>query len=128
MAADGDAIDVVRDRLGPRGGFDMGERAELVRMLLVRLILKRVRVHGIERESVLGGDFVGVARTKWWMVAQSSSLSNRWRGSPGPGKRAKRVPPVPTPQVGIATPNAMTLRVSASPSMPRRPSARANAA
>ena len=30
-----------------------------------------------------------------------------WRGSPGPGKRAKRVPPVPTPQVGIATPNAM---------------------
>ena len=23
-----------------------------------------------------------------------------WRGSPGPGKRAKRVPPVPTPQVG----------------------------
>ena len=30
------------------------------------------------------------------------------RGSPGPGKRAKRVPPVPTPQVGMATPNAIT--------------------
>jgi len=38
---------------GQRGGFDMGERAELVRMLLVRLILKRVRVHGIEREACL---------------------------------------------------------------------------
>jgi len=46
----------------------------------------------------------------------------------GAGKACKAGATVPTPQVGIATPNAMTLRVSASPSMPRRPSARANAA
>src|SRR6266704_3630403 len=47
------------------------ERAELVRMLLVRLILKRVRVHGIERESVLGGDLpqgsVVTRRVPWKM-------------------------------------------------------------
>ena len=36
------------------------------------------------------------------------------RGSPGPGKRAKRVPPVPTPQVGTATAKAATLAVTAS--------------
>src|ERR1700738_2096279 len=49
----------------------MGERTELVRMLLVRLILKRVRVHGVERESVLGGDFtqgsVVTRRVPWKM-------------------------------------------------------------
>src|SRR5258705_4278927 len=49
----------------------MGERAELVRMLMVRLIMKRVRVHGIERESVLGGDFpqgnVVTRRVPWKM-------------------------------------------------------------
>ena len=37
------------------------------------------------------------------------------RGSPGPGKRANRVPPVPTPQVGIATPNRVTAPVIACP-------------
>ena len=47
-----------------------------------------------------------MARVSCWMVAQSSSLSKTWRGSPGPAKRAKRVPPVPTPQVGTATPKA----------------------
>ena len=35
------------------------------------------------------------------------------RGSPGPGKRAKRVPPVPTPQEGTATPKAATLALIA---------------
>ncbi len=49
------------------------------------------------------GEIVGVARTSCWIVAQSSILSSMPRGSPGPGKRAKRVPPVPTPQVGTAT-------------------------
>ena len=45
----------------------------------------------------------GVARQSWWIAAQSSSFSHTSRGSPGPGKRAKRVPPVPTPQEGTAT-------------------------
>ena len=45
----------------------------------------------------------GVARTSWKIRAQSSSFSWMSRGSPGPGKRAKRVPPVPTPQEGTAT-------------------------
>ena len=65
--------------------------------------------------------------TSFWITAQSSSLSKRWRGSPGPGKRAKRVPPVPTPQVGIATPKAITLATSASASIPRRASVRFSA-
>ena len=42
------------------------------------------------------------------ITAQSSSFSWMFRGSPGPGKRAKRVPPVPTPHEGIATPKAAT--------------------
>ena len=53
------------------------------------------------------------------MVAQSSSLSKMPRGSPGPGKRAKRVPPVPTPQVGTATRERRDLAVIASMSTPR---------
>ena len=65
-------------------------------------------------------DTVGVARVSWLMTAQSSSLSKMSRGSPGPGKRAKRVPPVPTPQDGTATWNAATLSRMASMAMPRR--------
>ena len=53
--------------------------------------------HGMCSETV------GVARVSCWMTAQSSILSKMSRGSPGPGKRAKRVPPVPTPQDGTAT-------------------------
>ncbi len=49
----------------------------------------------------------GVARQSCWIAPQSSSFSNTSRGSPGPGKRAKRVPPVPTPQDGIATREAL---------------------
>ena len=49
------------------------------------------------------------------------------RGSPGPGKRAKRVPPVPTPQVGTATAKSMARLVIASISMPRLSSWRAEA-
>jgi hypothetical protein len=73
------------------------------------------------------GEIVGVARASCWITPQSSIFSNTLRGSPGPGKRAKRVPPVPTPQVGIATPNAMTFCTSASASIPRRASARFSA-
>ncbi len=54
------------------------------------------------------------------MVAQSSSFSSIPRGSPGPGKRPKRVPPVPTPQVGTATAKACTAAVTRSMSTPRR--------
>ena len=56
---------------------------------------------------------VGVAPVSWWMTAQSSSLSKMSRGSPGPGKRAKRVPPVPTPQEGTATSKAATFSLIA---------------
>jgi hypothetical protein len=49
-----------------------------------------------------------VARDSWWMTQQSSSFSSTLRGSPMPGKRAKRVPPVPTPQDGTATWKAAT--------------------
>ncbi len=65
---------------------------------------------------------VGVARVSWWMTAQSSSLSKMLRGSPGPGKRAKRVPPVPTPHDGMATANAATFRVISSMSILSRAS------
>ena len=56
------------------------------------------------------------------MVAQSASFSNTDRGSPAPGKRANRVPPVPTPQLGKATPNAATFPAIVSISMLRRAS------
>jgi hypothetical protein len=64
----------------------------------------------------------GVARVNCWMTAQSSILSKMSRGSPLPGKRAKRVPPVPTPQDGMATLNAATLSRMASIEIPRRSS------
>ncbi len=48
-------------------------------------------------------DTVGVAPVSLWMTPQSSSFSKTLRGSPAPGKRPKRVPPVPTPQEGTAT-------------------------
>ena len=62
----------------------------------------------------------GVTRTIWWMTSQSSSFSKTLRGSPGPAKRAKRVPPVPTPHEGTATRNAIARSVSRSISTPRR--------
>jgi hypothetical protein len=64
----------------------------------------------------------GVTCTRRRIVSQSSSFSNTLRGSPGPAKRAKRVPPVPTPHEGTATRNAIALRVKASMSVPRRAS------
>ena len=51
---------------------------------------------------------VGVAPVSRWMTPQSSSLSKMSRGSPGRGSGAKRVPPVPTPQEGTATPKPAT--------------------
>ena len=39
------------------------------------------------------------------------------RGSPGPGNRAKRVPPVPRPQDGTATRKRIARSVNASMSM-----------
>ena len=85
------------------------------------LVLEGVRVHGAEGEPARGGVLLQHAarrracprgcaarprastRTSDCTVAQSSSFSNTSRGSPGPGKRAKRVPPVPRPQEGSAT-------------------------
>jgi hypothetical protein len=64
----------------------------------------------------------GVAPVKRWMTAQSSSLSKMLRGSPDPGKRAKRVPPVPTPQDGTATEKAAAFALIFSMSMPERAS------
>ena len=49
------------------------------------------------------GETAGVARPSCCTTAQSSSLSKMLRGSPDIGNRANRVPPVPTPHVGIAT-------------------------
>ena len=59
------------------------------------------------------------------MTWQSSSFSNTLRGSPGPGKRAKRVPPVATPQEGTATVNAAARAWMTAMSMPLRASCRA---
>ena len=42
------------------------------------------------------------------------------RGSPSPGKRAKRVPPVPTPQEGTATKKSATFAVTLSMSIELR--------
>ena len=127
--ADLDAFEIVLDRLPARRGVGVRERAELVGERLARLVLEGVGVHRVEAEAerrrlVLqfapgrrpcprgcAARRVGVARVSCWMTAQSSSLSKMLRGSPGPGKRAKRVPPVPTPQEGIATPKAATLRL-----------------
>ena len=55
------------------------------------------------RSQGMCSDTVGVAPVSLWMTAQSSSFSKTLRGSPRPGKRPKRVPPVPTPQEGTAT-------------------------
>ncbi len=68
------------------------------------------------------GETRGVQRTRRWITAQSSSFSNTLRGSAGPGKRAKRVPPVPTPQLGTATAKAAARAVIASMSTPERAS------
>ena len=67
-------------------------------------------------------DTLGVAAVSSWITAQSSSLSKMSRGSPVPGKRAKRVPPVPTPHDGTATPKAATLAFTRAMSIPRRSS------
>jgi hypothetical protein len=56
------------------------------------------------------------------MTAQSSSFSNTLRnspGQPGPERRANRVPPVPTPQDGMATVNRSTASVTAAMSICR---------
>ena len=70
---------------------------------------------------------VGVAPLRRWTTAQSSILSKISRGSPGIGKRANRVPPVPTAQLGVATAKVLTFSVMASMSMPRRSNVRASA-
>ena len=62
----------------------------------------------------------GVTRTSLLTTSQSSSFSKTLRGSPGPGKRAKRVPPVPTPHEGTATRNASARSLSRSMSSLRR--------
>jgi hypothetical protein len=65
---------------------------------------------------------VGVARESCWMTAQSSSLSKMLRGSPMPGYRANRVPPLPTPHDGMATAKFATAFVIRSISIFRRAS------
>ena len=83
---------------------------------------------GSARSQGMCSETVGVAPVSSWMTAQSPSLSKMSRGSPGPGKRAKRVPPVPTPQDGTATAKAATRDFTASTSMPRRSSCAPSAA
>ena len=70
------------------------------------------------RSQGMWSDTAGVARLSCWITAQSSSFWRMPRGSPGPGNRAKRVPPVPTPQEGTATVKAATAAVTASMSTP----------
>ncbi len=86
-------------------------------MDLAGLVLEGVRIDGVETEAVAAGDVAqrgGVAdlvpgevrrhrrraRVSWWITPQSSIFSSAPRGSPTP---AKRVPPVPAPQLGSAT-------------------------
>ena len=69
-------------------------------------------------------DMPGVVRTSLKTTSQSSIFSKTLRGSPGLGKRAKRVPPVPTPHEGTATRNPIARSVSFSMSAPRRASCR----
>ena len=135
--ADLDAFDVVLDRLArATPGIRVAQRAELVGLRLPGRVRRRcwsswrrsrgrARRHGPCRRrgsSTLShgicSDTLGVARVSCWITAQSSSLSKMLRGSPGPGKRAKRVPPVPTPQDGTATKNSATASVTASMSIP----------
>ena len=49
------------------------------------------------------GETFSVIPTRSFITAQSSIFSKILFGSPIPGNLAKRVPPVPTPQVGTAT-------------------------
>ena len=69
-----------------------------------------------------GGDTRGVMRHSCWTTPQSSSFSNTFVGSPAMGKRANRVPPRPTPQLGRATEKLATRALTASISRPRRAS------
>ncbi len=62
----------------------------------------------------------GVTRVALNTTSQSSSFSKMFRGSPPPGNRAKRVPPVPTPHDGTATRNIVAASTSRSISIPRR--------
>jgi hypothetical protein len=64
----------------------------------------------------------GVERVSLKTTSQSSTFSNTLRGSPRPGKRAKRVPPVPTPHEGTEIWKAAAFRVRPSMSIPRRAS------
>ena len=78
-------------------------------------VLEGVRVHGVEPETQRGAVFaqplvvVGLVpgnvqrhrgRGAGQLVDDAAvlELSKTLRGSPGPGKRPKRVPPVPTPR------------------------------
>ena len=64
----------------------------------------------------------GVDLTSLKTAPQSSIFSKTFRGSPVPGKRANRVPPVPTPQEGTETRKAIARSVSVSMSTLRRAS------
>ena len=57
LLAGGDAVDVVRDRLGANRRVGVREAAVLVRQRLSGLILERVRVHRIEPEPERGAVF-----------------------------------------------------------------------
>ena len=63
--ADGEALEVVLDRLPPHRGVGVAQAAELVGQRLARLILERVRVHRLDRQPELQqprADAGGVAR------------------------------------------------------------------
>ena len=103
----------------------VAERAELVGDRAVargrRVVLERVRVHRVEPEperrrrtgagpAASSGSSHGTCRltvrfapVRALSAATSSSFSSIVRGSPPPGKRPKRVPPVPSAHDGAAT-------------------------
>ena len=135
-----EALEVVLDGLAAHRGVGVAQAAELVGERLVRpgpgrcwSSSSRCRARAPARTTAarpaLSGlsqgmcsEMPGVERVSLKTTSQSSTFSKTLRGSPGPAKRAKRVPPVPTPHDGTETRKAMARSVSVSMSTPRRAS------
>ena len=98
------ALEVVRDRLAAHRRVRVGEAAELVRVRLARLVLERVRVHGVEGQPARGREGLqlaaassggptgcagrpsGVTRTSCWTTRAVLQLLEDVARLAGPGE------------------------------------------
>jgi len=139
-------MDVMRDRLRADRRVGMREAAEFVRQRMqgsAWVVLKRVGIHGIEaRPRASACSRKALCRTPRprenaarRLVCATQAVDHgavfkfyrKYGAAPRPWeKRANRVPPVPTAQLGAAMAKALIFSVMASMPMPRRSSARAS--